>query len=153
MRYVTKKDELEGDGGVPDLLVLPGSRNTIGDLFWLKKTGLADRVIDLADAGTPVIGICGGFQMLGEEISDPDHVEGDTAEAEGLGLLPCTTALEQEKTTVQTKGEMQKLTGVFAPLSGRDFEGYEIHQGVTTDKNGKSVRFLQSGRNLCPRDL
>ena len=147
VRYVTKKDELEGAGGTPDLLILPGSRNTIGDLTWLKKTGLADRVRELAASGTPVIGICGGFQMLGERICDPDHVEGDTEEAEGLGLLPCLTVLEKEKTTVQTKGKIQKLSGIFAPLSGRDFEGYEIHQGVTTDRDGKSVRFLQSGKN------
>ena len=103
VRYVDRAQDL----GTPDLIILPGSKSTIGDLRWLKDRGFADRVRECAVAGIPVIGICGGYQMLGERVSDPDGVEGG-GEVAGLGLLPVTTVLAGDSGPASTKA---RLTG------------------------------------------
>ena len=147
VRYVTDAKDL----GHPNLLVIPGSKNTLGDLAWLKHSGLAGGVIHLAEQRTPVIGICGGYQMLGEVIADPDHVEtpeNAPAKAQGLGLLPVTTVLEKEKTTRQSSGVIPRLTGTFARMSGKPYAGYEIHMGVTKDKSGAPALFTSGGNVL-----
>ena len=132
LRYVYEPAEL----GTPDLIILPGTKSTISDLEYLKKTGLADAVRTLAGT-VPICGICGGYQMLGTYISDPYEIEGG-GETEGLGLLPTRTVMAKDKKTVQTEGVFEDLTGVFAALNGMAYRGYEIHQGVTETLPGES---------------
>ena len=127
VRFVDRAENL----GQPDLLILPGSKTTIADLEFLCARGLADRVIDLARAGTPILGICGGYQMLGIKILDPMRVESNNAEVSGLGLLPTVTTFEAEKQTVRARGNIAANRGLFAETRGLDVIGYEIHMGQT----------------------
>jgi adenosylcobyric acid synthase len=123
-RLLTWADWLTSPGsGKYDFIVLPGSKNTIEDLKWLRAVGLADWVIAQHRGGTTVIGICGGYQMMGHTISDPTGVETGTRMVEGLGLIPATTVLTREKRT-------RTVTATLA--DGTDFGAYEIHLGVTT---------------------
>ncbi len=122
----------------PDMIILPGSKNTIGDLRWLKAGGLADAVCDFAWRGGLVMGICGGFQMLGQWVSDPDGVEGEAgSREEGLGLLKLITELEGEKVTRQVSVKIEGAGGFFAFLKGKTAVGYEIHAGKTLLEDGK----------------
>ena len=164
----------------PDMIILPGSKNTIGDLRWLKECGLAAAVKDFAGGGDsfrsgrgscgggdiavdgrlapggdgagagnfgfrggsagggPVIGICGGFQMLGEWVSDPDGVEGEAgSREEGLGLLKLITELEGEKVTRQVRRKIEGADGFFDFLNGKTAAGYEIHAGKSLLEDGK----------------
>ena len=102
VRYVDAAAAL----GQPDLIVVPGTKSTIADLRFLREGGLAAAVRRHAAAGRLVIGICGGLQMLGTVIRDPDHVESDDAEAEGLGLLPLETVFDRDKTTEQAEAQV-----------------------------------------------
>ena len=126
VRYV---DDVR-DFGHPDMAVIPGSKNTISDLRWIKASGFADRLREHQREGKPVFGICGGFQILGKEVADPYGVEEGGTE-EGLGLLPLVTVLEPEKTTRQFTGTVLDGGSFFPELSGREIEGYEIHMGKT----------------------
>ncbi|MGN1349389.1 MAG: cobyric acid synthase CobQ, partial [Anaerovoracaceae bacterium] len=117
-----------------DLIILPGTKSTISDLQWLKRRGLGNALISAARRGTPVVGICGGYQMLGERILDPEGQEAEVpAEgAEGLGLLPVITEFEPAKETVQTDAEVCGGEGdLFASLEGIALQGYEIHMGFS----------------------
>ena len=105
-----------------DFIILPGSKNTIADLQWLRTAGLADWILVGIGSGTRVIGICGGFQMLGRAVDDPTGIESDLESAAGLGLIPSTTTLTREK---QTRAVRATTAG------GVTFGGYEIHVGVT----------------------
>ena len=134
LRYVDKAVEL----GRPDLVVLPGTKNTLDDLAWLKESGMARCIKALAAQKTPAIGICGGYQMLGEQLHDPYGVE-EGGDAEGLGLLPMETTFTTEKRRTRITGKCLDLQGVFAPLSQLDLEGYEIHMGTTTGSCPASV--------------
>ncbi len=127
VRYVQRADDL----GWPDVLVLPGTKSTMDDLAWLRRAGLAERVIGLAAAGIPVLGICGGYQMLGTRIRDPLHVESPMDEAPGLGLLPVETTFAAEKRTVQVRGHALGTAGPLAAAQGSAIFGYEIHMGYT----------------------
>ena len=131
VRYVQRP----GDLGEPDLIVLPGTKNTIADLKWLRESGVETVLLKRAAAGTPVFGICGGYQMLGQEVSDPHGVEGGGTER-GVGLLPLRTVFEPEKHQVRTEGAVDPLEGALSGLSGARFEGYEIHMGETTWTDG-----------------
>ena len=131
LRYVSEPAEL----GDPDLIILPGTKSTISDLKWLESSGLKDALLTLVGR-VPIAGICGGYQMLGEVISDPLGIEGG-GETEGLGILPLRTVMEQEKTTVRTEGIFEGLGGDFAALNGLGYFGYEIHQGSTSDSGGE----------------
>src|SRR5665647_2133157 len=91
--------------GRPDLIIIPGSKNTIEDLNFLKRSGLAARITELNRSGTPVIGICGGFQMLGSDLNDPLHTESEIPQMAGLGLLNMSTTFYQEKVTTQVEAE------------------------------------------------
>ena len=126
VRYVARPEEL----GRPDLVILPGTKSTLDDLRWLRQRGLEAAVQRLAAGGVPVIGICGGYQMLGETLSDPEGTEGGGALA-GLGLLPVDTVFRREKTRTRTAGTFPAGEGFYAPLSGVPYEGYEIHMGVS----------------------
>ncbi|MBS3921478.1 MAG: cobyric acid synthase [Deltaproteobacteria bacterium] len=108
----------------PDTLILPGSKNVIGDLEYLRRNGLEEKIIGLAVEGrTEVVGICGGFQMLGQRIDDPHGIESHKPAIQGLGLLPITTMMDRQKTLVRAEGT--HLT------SGLKIRGYEIHHGQT----------------------
>ena len=125
LRYVARPEEL----GRPDLVILPGTKSTLHDLRWLRQSGLEAAIQKLAAGGTPVIGICGGYQMLGESLSDPEGAEGGGRMA-GMGLLPVSTVFRRDKTRTQTAGSFPACQGFFAPLSGAPLEGYEIHMGT-----------------------
>ena len=116
--------------GNPDMIILPGTKNTIGDLKWLRQSGLEAEILKKASQGTVVWGVCGGYQMLGTNISDPYGVEegGDTP---GLGLLPVETSFIEKKRTIQMDGQFGEVEGIFSALSGTKLVGYEIHSGVT----------------------
>lgn len=126
VRYVKKAAELRN----PDLVVLPGSKNTMEDLAWLRQCGLEAAVKKLAAAGVPIIGICGGYQMLGARLCDPHGVESG-GEMAGMALLPIETVFAPAKVRTRVTGTVTSLTGLFAPLSGAAIEGYEIHMGHT----------------------
>ena len=126
VRYVREPAAL----GAPDLVVLPGSKSTLADLEWLRASGLGPRVVALADAGVPLIGICGGFQMLGRTLADPSGVDGSPGEARGLGLLPVRTTFAGPKRTVPVTGRVRS-GGAFAGLAETDLAGYELHVGET----------------------
>lgn len=117
--------------GTPDLIILPGSKTTMADLAWLRQRGLAEVVAAARHRGTPVLGICGGLQMLGERLLDPHGVESDTAEAAGLGLLPVTTVFAREKKRHQVQATVQAARGLLEGCAGMTAAGYEIHMGQT----------------------
>lgn len=125
VRYVTSVSELHH----PDLVFLPGSKNTMGDLKWMRQNGLEAAVKKLAE-DVPVFGICGGYQMLGCRIDDPDGVE-EGGSLRGMELLPVSTTLRKEKKRCQVEGVVNELEGIFTVLSGCSFHGYEIHMGQT----------------------
>lgn len=138
VRYVTSIRELRH----PDMIFLPGSKNTMGDLKWMRQNGLEAAVKKLAEE-IPVFGICGGYQMLGQEIFDPEGVE-EGGQMRGMELLPVSTGLMPEKKRCQIEGRIERLSGLFHVLSDCTFKGYEIHMGrtgteekivVTSDKN------------------
>jgi adenosylcobyric acid synthase len=132
VRFVASPDDL----GRPDLLILPGSKTTAADLAWLRERGLAERVVALAQAGVPTLGICGGYQMLGAAIHDPLGAESDTPEVAGLGLLPVVTTFAEQKRTVRARGSILADAGLFAGARGLAFAGYEIHMGDTALAQG-----------------
>ena len=126
LRYVDRVSELQK----PDMIFLPGTKSTIADLQWLRQSGLEAAICKAAAAGTPVFGVCGGYQMLGRTISDPDGVEAaGTTEIAGLGLLDMETVFRGEKVQTQVRGVFDGVTGLLAPLNGLDYAGYEIHMG------------------------
>ena len=125
LRYVEAGDAL----GSPDLIIIPGTKSTMADLQWLQSMGFSDRIVELHRKGVPVIGICGGYQMLGQRISDPAGVESDRQEITGLGLLPVTTLFEGSKDTHQVVGEVSDAPGLLEGACGLPVRGYEIHMG------------------------
>ena len=128
VRYVTSVAELHH----PDMVILPGTKNTMSDLKWMRQNGLEAAVRKLSEQ-IPVFGICGGYQMLGEEISDPDAVE-EGGVIRGMELLNTVTILKKEKKRCQTEGALSPVEGVFR-LSGLGFQGYEIHMGSTSRRD------------------
>jgi adenosylcobyric acid synthase len=110
-----------------DAIILPGTKNTIADLLWLRKVGLDKWILSQHRAGATVVGICGGYQMLGKSVHDPEGVESNLSAAEGLGLLPVTTTLTNEKRTRAVSATTR---------AGVVFGGYEIHMGVTVPEEG-----------------
>ena len=136
LRYVCAPREL----GNPDLILLPGTKNTMDDLRWLRESGLESQILKHAARGGAVAGICGGYQMLGREVSDPQGVEGGGS-LRGLGLLPVSTVFLGEKTRTRVTGVFQNAAGLFAGMNGVSFEGYEIHMG-DTDLEGAPMAVL-----------
>ena len=127
VRYVSNPGEL----GHPDLIILPGTKSTMDDLKWMRQNGLEALVLKHAARGGAVVGICGGYQMLGRVLSDPDGVESGGTMA-GKGLLPTETVFLGEKTRTRVSGAFRRGEGIFVSLSGIPFHGYEIHMGETT---------------------
>lgn len=138
VRYVRHVEEL----GTPDLLIIPGTKNTLDDLCWLKQAGFEQPIHALHETGSHIIGICGGYQMLGTRLLDPDGVENDRThdreEAAGFGLLPVETVFQPEKKTVQMTGRLIHPWGAVEEVSG-----YEIHLGVSTMTGTKAEPFLR----------
>jgi adenosylcobyric acid synthase len=128
LRYVQSTAEL----GKPHALILPGTKSTIADLTWLRAEGLAEAIRALAAQGTSIVGICGGYQMLGRVIRDSAHVEAQGGEAPGLGLLPVETVFETAKATFQVRGRILGGPGWLRAAAGQEVEGYEIHMGRTS---------------------
>lgn len=127
LRYVScAKDFKE-----PDMVILPGTKNTVGDLKWLRQSGLEAMLLKAASNGVFIMGICGGYQMLGEYISDKCGAE--TGESiRGIGLLPVVTQFSHKKRQVRSEGRTAAKRGAFAPLFGLSVSGYEIHMGETS---------------------
>ena len=154
VRFVSNTSQL----GQPQVVFLPGSKNTPGDLHWLFENGLAEAIRSLARRGTMVIGFCGGFQMLGVEVLDEQHIESSCTRTPGLGLLPVHTCLGDRKLITRSQARILSNFGFFEQLNGQMVEGYEIHLGQTqarealfriTSREGKSVSTLDGA---CSKD-
>ncbi len=126
LRYVHRESELKN----PDMIIIPGSKNTIGDLKWLRQSGMEAAILKKAHEGTPIFGVCGGYQMLGQTISDPYGVE-EGGVVPGMGLLHTATTFAEQKRTIRVEGTFGHVRGIFSRLSGSHFYGYEIHSGIT----------------------
>ena len=147
LRYIDRPEKVKG----ADLLILPGTKNTLGDLRWLWESGMADALLRHAAAGGAVIGICGGYQMLCRTVSDPDGFE-EGGTLPGLGLLPAETVFTPRKERARVTGFVGRLEGLFAPLSGVRFEGYELHMGRTAVKGEKPLANLHTAAGNTKED-
>lgn len=137
LRYVKRPHELKD----PDMIILPGTKNTMEDLLWMRESGMEAVILKEASRGKLIFGICGGYQMLGETLSDPYGVEaGGTVK--GMGLLPMDTEFARQKTRTRVTGKFRELTGDFAPLGHTELEGYEIHMGETVLKGDAEAAAL-----------
>ncbi len=127
LRYIRNAAEL----GTPDMIIIPGTKSTIADLKWMRQNGLEAEVLKASSRGTPVLGVCGGLQMLGKSISDPFGSEGGGNIA-GMGLLDIETVFGKEKTRTQVAGSFCGIKGIFNGLDGLKYHGYEIHMGQSS---------------------
>jgi adenosylcobyric acid synthase len=140
VRFITSPTEM----GNPDIVIIPGSKNTTYDLLFLKERKLDIVIKEMQARGVFIIGICGGFQMLGTHVSDPHHVESANDSVTGLGLLNVSTIMEKNKTTTQISCNIVANEGILEGLAGMKITGYEIHMGVTTsDENAISFTDVQ----------
>ena len=145
LRYVDSVGEL----GRPDLIILPGSKTTIPDLYWLETQGLGDAVRHYHRDGGAIVGICGGYQMLGDHLYDPEGIESSRTEMAGLGLLPLTTVFAGSKETHRIRGWVAEGRGLLSGAQGQTIGGYEIHMGRTTGE-GVAVPFRIEDRTDVP---
>jgi adenosylcobyric acid synthase len=146
LRYVEADDRL----GTPDLVILPGTKSTASDLAYLKEIGLEVKISRQAAQGCPIIGICGGYQMLGISIHDPDQIESTTLRADGLGLLPVTTRFLPVKSTHQVKARILLGRGILAQAQDASISGYEIHMGQTTSAGThQPIQIVQRSQQTC----
>lgn len=133
------------DFGNPDMVILPGTKNTMEDLRWLRQNGLETKILQHAKKEKLIFGICGGYQMLGDMICDPHGIEGNGS-IRGLGLLQMETMFQPEKTRTRVTGRFQMVDGILEELSGLRLEGYEIHMGISRRSEGaKPLAELDSG--------
>ncbi len=121
-----------------DIILLPGSKSTLDDLYELRRNGVAQAIVQARRDGKTVMGICGGYQMMGQEVLDPDHVEGDMERLPGLGLLPVSTRMTGRKVTRQVHFDFAGGVG----RSADGMTGYEIHMGTTTGIAGEGYQPL-----------
>ncbi|MBR1559343.1 MAG: cobyric acid synthase [Clostridia bacterium] len=143
LRYATRPQDFEG----ADVVILPGTKNTIDDLIDLKNRDMIAPIVRHARSGKLLIGVCGGYQMLGTLLRDPHGVESAAPEVAGLGLLDMEVTFEPEKRTVQARGTLTDAVDWLAPLNGTEVEGYEIHSGVNTFGDG--ARFWMGPDGAC----
>ncbi|HHV61238.1 MAG TPA: cobyric acid synthase [Firmicutes bacterium] len=156
LRYVREGEPLSAPPGAssPDAIIIPGTKNTISDLSYLREAGYAAEILELVRRGAQVIGICGGYQMLGRVLRDPYHTEANTEglagrvngggapdEVPGLGLLPTETTFYPGKRTVRVRGRVIARVGWLGELAGEEISGYEIHMGRTTLVGGAAPIF------------
>lgn len=132
LRYVKKTSELKW----PDMIILPGTKNTIEDLLFIRQEGLESAIKKLSQKGVIVFGICGGYQMMGNLLSDPYGIE-KKGTIRGMQLLPIKTIFEKEKTRTRVKGRFLTVFGDLKELSEKIFWGYEIHMGKTEIEKGQ----------------
>ena len=143
LRYVDSPGRL----GCPDLIVIPGSKATVADLKWMRQRGLDRSISAHRRAGRPIVGLCGGYQMLGLGILDPERVESDSPQTDGLGLLPVKTVFEPNKATCQVEAEIVSGRGLMSGSQGNPIAGYEIHMGRTCGARSGPFRIRKrSGR-------
>lgn len=139
--YTNNTDEIEK----ADIVLIPGSKSTLSDLYEIRRNGVAQSIVKAHKNGATVVGICGGYQIMGQEVCDPNHVESNIERLPGLGLLPVTTQMEGEKVTRQVKFSFMNTQSVC--------EGYEIHMGATTPiENAKQAslnRLEDGGEDGC----
>jgi adenosylcobyric acid synthase len=140
VRYV----HTPAEWGHPDAVILPGTKSTIADLLWLEETGLSALICAAAGQGKAVVGICGGYQMLGQSISDPEQIEANIPQIKGLGLLPHTTCFQPQKETHLVQAKINAATSWLAEISSGPIHGYEIHMGVTCG-NTPWIKILERG--------
>ena len=131
LKYVEKASEL----GNEDIIIIPGSKNTVEDMKDLIEKEINTKIVRLAKSGTLVFGICGGFQIMGQKIMDPHGLESNLKEISGLGLLEIETVMEKEKTTTQYTNTLKNVTGLLEGAEGISVTGYEIHQGYSYLEN------------------
>jgi adenosylcobyric acid synthase len=141
VRWVDRVDDL----GTPDLIIMPGTKTTVADLTWLRARALDTAILTRREAGAAVIGICGGFQMLGHTIDDPLAIESNSPSVPGLGVFPVTTSFAREKRTTPVTQHVTAKPGLLARAGDTAVRGYEIHMGMTsaepftTDATGRTL--------------
>lgn len=135
LRYAWRPEQV----GKPDLVILPGTKNTMADLAWMRQNGMEARVLELSGQKVPLIGICGGYQMLGDYLDDPEQAEGG-GRIEGMHLLDAKTVFAAQKTRTRTAAVWQPGTLMFGGCEGKTVTGYEIHMGVTREGKSGSCR-------------
>ncbi len=140
LNFVSRLSELKENTAA---ILIPGTKTTIQDLNWLRETGLFDKIREMAGRKIPVAGICGGYQMMGRQIHDPDSVEAFGGSCDGLNLLPVETVFSREKTTVQTTGRLEGTGGFFRNLKNQECRGYEIHMGTTKGLEGELPLYMR----------
>ena len=150
VRYVDNGEDL----GNPDLIILPGTKNTVQDFIWMRQAGLERRIRRMALDGVPVFGICGGFQMMGQELHDPDGTEGGVPGRilPGMDLIPMSTVFSEKKVRSRDRGCFGEVPGILKNLSGMELEGYQIHMGVSeflTDEAAAKGNFIRC-EETCP---
>ncbi|MDK2877789.1 MAG: adenosylcobyric acid synthase [Thermoanaerobacteraceae bacterium] len=134
--------------GEADMVIIPGTKNTLGDLEAIKSQGWHEEIKHLSQKGAVILGICGGYQMLGKSIKDPYHIEGNIESSEGLGLLDVHTRIETEKVTTRISGRvLEGLPGLAGALGSSPVVGYEIHMGKTVSE-GDSPGFVAIEKRL-----
>lgn len=143
VRYVEAPHEV----GMPDLVILPGTKNTISDMLYLKKSGIEDIIKKLHQEGVVIFGICGGYQMLSKKIEDPHKTESELLSTEGMSLLNSMTSFGQKKVTTQVEGVISRDENLLHDLCGTKVNGYEIHMGATEYDEG-CVPFIKINKSL-----
>jgi len=133
IRYVDKVQEI----GDPHLVIIPGSKNTIDDIRFLKEKGLYSKIVSLEEKGTIILGICGGYQMMGNYIIDDLGVEGEKRVEGGFGFLPTTTNFNKDKITKQSSGRI--VSNIIEEINNVEVSGYEIHNGETIVNNPDNI--------------
>jgi adenosylcobyric acid synthase len=148
LRYVSSPQAL----GQSHAIILPGTKSTIADLEWLRARGLADAIQRQVANGAAVVGICGGYQMLGETIQDPHHAESQADEVVGLGLVSAVTIFDREKATHQASARIEAAPGWLSALEGHTVHGYEIHMGRTQGNHAWLEITGRSGQRVSEPD-
>ncbi len=141
VRFVDRAEELDE----PDLVILPGTKTTIADLNWMQARGITSCIQTLARRGVPILGICGGYQMLGREIVDPLHIESDETKVDGLGLLDVVTTFESDKRTERARARVIANEGLFTNAQGLEISGYEIHMGRSESRHEALSQVITRG--------
>ena len=135
------------DFGEPDLLIIPGTKNTIDDMRYIRSSGLITKIMQYAETGKGIIGVCGGYQMLTSIIKDPDNMEAG-GYVQGLNLIKAETVFEKEKIRTVIQGKFNNITGYFSFLNVAEFSGYEIHMGKTYADNRNISEIKDTNGNI-----